>query len=59
MSATLLSRSAPTVSPLRRSAADMKRENGGSIGLPMDDDEHISVGVRALMTATNMLHGSF
>jgi len=33
----------------------MKRE----VGLPMDEDEEIPVNVRAMMTATNMLHGSF
>jgi len=53
--------SVQTASPLRRSAADsavperMKRE----VGLPMDEDEEIPVNVRAMMTATNMLHGSF
>ena len=62
MSAIPPSRSVQTVFPLRRSAADMadpEREAHLNVGLPMDEDEQIPVGVRAMMTATNQLHGSF
>ncbi len=30
-----------------------------NVGLPMNEDEQIPVGIRAMMTATNSLHGSF
>ena len=39
--------------------ADPEREAHLNVGLPMDEDEQIPVGVRAMMTATNQLHGSF
>ncbi len=35
------------------------KEQEGLVGLPTDDEELIPVGVRAMMTATNRLYGSF
>ena len=53
--------SAQTASPLRRSTADkaMPERMKHEVGLPMDEDEEIPVGVRVMMTSTNLLHGSF
>ncbi|MGN0688676.1 MAG: hypothetical protein ACI4KA_11305 [Oscillospiraceae bacterium] len=38
--------------------AEKPKSNAASAGMPMDETVEIPVGVRAMMTATNLLHGS-
>lgn len=36
-----------------------EKDNGSLVGLPTDEHELVPVGVRAMMTVTNRLYGSF